>query len=194
MNNVVYNTRGYVVDGATFVFSGNSWGLPQNAGDIALPAGVGLGRALRPAHGARGGATAAPRSATRGSAAHRPPPSGCGARGAQGRPAGARQKTGGGEGGIRHPPSAPSCRVRERGAGPSKIRGTFGERNGKSGRGGGFSAARPCGLTAMTTPSTPSRMRYVPAKAADGRQGEQGAQQHDKAQVSRPRMLTIIVA
>ena len=29
---------GYVVDGADFVFSGNSWGLPANAADIALPA------------------------------------------------------------------------------------------------------------------------------------------------------------
>ena len=32
--NVVYNTRGYVVDQATFLFSGNSWGLPANAVDI----------------------------------------------------------------------------------------------------------------------------------------------------------------
>ena len=40
MNNVVYNTRGYVVDQATFVFSGNSWGLPANAVDIALLAGT----------------------------------------------------------------------------------------------------------------------------------------------------------
>lgn len=31
---------GYVVDGADFVFSGNSWGLPANAADIALPAGT----------------------------------------------------------------------------------------------------------------------------------------------------------
>ncbi len=31
MDNVAYNTRGYVVDGADFVFSGNSWGLPANA-------------------------------------------------------------------------------------------------------------------------------------------------------------------
>lgn len=38
--NVVYNTRGYVVDGASFVFSGNSWGIPQNAVDIALLAGT----------------------------------------------------------------------------------------------------------------------------------------------------------
>lgn len=36
INNVVYNTRGFVVDGASFVFSGNSWGIPENAVDIAL--------------------------------------------------------------------------------------------------------------------------------------------------------------
>ena len=36
MDNVVYNTRGYVVDQALFVFSGNSWGIPENAVDIAL--------------------------------------------------------------------------------------------------------------------------------------------------------------
>lgn len=36
MNNVTYNTRGYVVDRAVFLFSGNSWGLPANAVDIAL--------------------------------------------------------------------------------------------------------------------------------------------------------------
>ena len=40
MYNVVYNTRGYVVDQAVFVFSGNSWGLPANAVDIALLAGT----------------------------------------------------------------------------------------------------------------------------------------------------------
>ena len=34
MDNVAYNTRGYVVDQATFLFSGNSWGLPANAVDI----------------------------------------------------------------------------------------------------------------------------------------------------------------
>ena len=48
MNNVVYNTRGYVVDGATFVFSGNSWGLPQNAVDIALLAGTPSGAPYDP--------------------------------------------------------------------------------------------------------------------------------------------------
>ena len=40
MQNVTYNTRGYVVDQATFLFSGNSWGLPANAVDIALLAGT----------------------------------------------------------------------------------------------------------------------------------------------------------
>lgn len=38
--NVVYNTRGYVVDRAIFLFSGNSWGLPANAVDLALLAGT----------------------------------------------------------------------------------------------------------------------------------------------------------
>lgn len=40
INNVVYNTRGYVVDGSDFLFSGNSWGIPENAVDIALLAGT----------------------------------------------------------------------------------------------------------------------------------------------------------
>ncbi len=40
MDNVVYNTRGYVVDRAIFIFSGNSWGIPENAVDIALLAGT----------------------------------------------------------------------------------------------------------------------------------------------------------
>ena len=39
-NNVVYNTRGFVVDQAIFVFSGNSWGIPENAVDIALLIGT----------------------------------------------------------------------------------------------------------------------------------------------------------
>ncbi len=34
--NVVYNTRGWIVDQALFQFSGNSWGDPENAVDIAL--------------------------------------------------------------------------------------------------------------------------------------------------------------
>lgn len=40
IDNVVYNTRGYVVDRAIFLFSGNSWGIPENAVDIALLAGT----------------------------------------------------------------------------------------------------------------------------------------------------------
>ncbi|NNU78687.1 hypothetical protein HLQ16_22630 [Clostridium estertheticum] len=40
INNVVYNTRGFVVDQAIFVFSGNSWGSPVNAVDIALLVGT----------------------------------------------------------------------------------------------------------------------------------------------------------
>lgn len=48
MDNVCYNTRGYVVDQATFVFSGNSWGLPENAVDIALLAGTASGAPYDP--------------------------------------------------------------------------------------------------------------------------------------------------
>ena len=48
MNNVVYNTRGFVVDQATFVFSGNSWGLPANAVDIALLQGTSQGAPYDP--------------------------------------------------------------------------------------------------------------------------------------------------
>lgn len=48
MNNVVYNTRGYVVDGALFQFSGNSWGIPQNAVDIALLSGTTSGAPYDP--------------------------------------------------------------------------------------------------------------------------------------------------
>ena len=40
VGNVVYNTRGFVVDRAVFVFSGNSWGIPENAVDIALLLGT----------------------------------------------------------------------------------------------------------------------------------------------------------
>lgn len=40
MDNVYYNTRGYVVDRAIFLFSGNSWGLPANAVGIALLSGT----------------------------------------------------------------------------------------------------------------------------------------------------------
>ena len=48
MYNVVYNTRGFVVDGAEFVFSGNSWGIPENAVDIALLAGTVIGAPYDP--------------------------------------------------------------------------------------------------------------------------------------------------
>lgn len=48
MNNVAYDSRGYVVDGATFLFSGNSWGLPANAVDIALLAGTPAGAPYDP--------------------------------------------------------------------------------------------------------------------------------------------------
>ncbi len=48
VNNVVYNTRGYVVDGAEFVFSGNSWGIPENAVDIALLSGTTSGAPYDP--------------------------------------------------------------------------------------------------------------------------------------------------
>lgn len=40
MDNVVYNTRGFVVDQAIVLFSGNSWGIPENAVDIALLSGT----------------------------------------------------------------------------------------------------------------------------------------------------------
>lgn len=40
IDNVVYNTRGFVVDRAIFVLSGNSWGSPENAVDIALLVGT----------------------------------------------------------------------------------------------------------------------------------------------------------
>ena len=43
LDNVVYNTRGWVVDGGIFVFSNNSWGIPQNAVDIALLVGTPTG-------------------------------------------------------------------------------------------------------------------------------------------------------
>lgn len=48
MDNVCCNTRGYVVDGADFLFSGNSWGLPANAVDIALLAGTASGAPYDP--------------------------------------------------------------------------------------------------------------------------------------------------
>ncbi len=43
MDNVTFNTRGFVVDRAIFLFSGNSWGIPENAVDIALLAGTKTG-------------------------------------------------------------------------------------------------------------------------------------------------------
>ena len=48
MDNVTYNTRGYVVDRAIFLFSGNSWGIPENAVDIALLAGTTTGSPYDP--------------------------------------------------------------------------------------------------------------------------------------------------
>ncbi len=38
--NTTFNTRGWVVDNALFEFSGNSWGDPENAVDIALLSGT----------------------------------------------------------------------------------------------------------------------------------------------------------
>ncbi len=48
MDDVVYNTRGYVVDRALFIFSGNSLGIPENAVDIALLAGTTTGAPYDP--------------------------------------------------------------------------------------------------------------------------------------------------
>ena len=48
VDTVVYNTRGYVVDRAVFVFSGNSWGIPENAVDIALLVGTQTGAPYDP--------------------------------------------------------------------------------------------------------------------------------------------------
>lgn len=48
MDNVVFNTRGYVVDRAIFLFSGNSWGIPENAVDIALLLGTQSGAPYDP--------------------------------------------------------------------------------------------------------------------------------------------------
>ena len=48
MDNVTYNTRGFVVDQASFLFSGNSWGIPENAVDIALLAGTQSGEPYDP--------------------------------------------------------------------------------------------------------------------------------------------------
>ena len=48
MDNVVFNTRGYVVDRANFLFSGNSWGITENAVDIALLSGTQTGAPYDP--------------------------------------------------------------------------------------------------------------------------------------------------
>ena len=46
--NTVFDTRGYVVDRASVLFSGNSWGIPENAVDIALLAGTTSGAPYDP--------------------------------------------------------------------------------------------------------------------------------------------------
>lgn len=46
--NTVLNTRGYVVDQASVLFSGNSWGIPENAVDIALLSGTASGAPYDP--------------------------------------------------------------------------------------------------------------------------------------------------
>ena len=46
--NTVLNTRGYVVDQAIVLFSGNSWGIPENAVDIALLSGTTSGAPYDP--------------------------------------------------------------------------------------------------------------------------------------------------
>ena len=46
--NTVLNTRGYVVDRASVLFSGNSWGIPENAVDIALLSGTQSGAPYDP--------------------------------------------------------------------------------------------------------------------------------------------------
>lgn len=46
--NVAFDARGYVVDGASVLFSGNSWGIPENAVDIALLAGTPSGASYDP--------------------------------------------------------------------------------------------------------------------------------------------------
>lgn len=48
MDNVTYNTRGFVVDQASFLFSGNSWGISENAVDIALLVGTQVGAPYDP--------------------------------------------------------------------------------------------------------------------------------------------------
>ena len=48
MDNVAFNTRGYIVDRAVFLFSENSWGIPQNVVDIALLSGTKTGAPYDP--------------------------------------------------------------------------------------------------------------------------------------------------
>ncbi len=48
MYNVVFNTRGFVVDQALFLFSGNSWAVAKNAVDIALLSGTPTGAPYDP--------------------------------------------------------------------------------------------------------------------------------------------------
>jgi len=48
LNNIVYNTRGIIVDGAEFTISGNSWGNPENDIDIVLLAGTAAGAPYDP--------------------------------------------------------------------------------------------------------------------------------------------------
>lgn len=48
LNNVIYNTRGIVVDSAVFVISNNAWGSPVNAVDMALLAGTPAGAPYDP--------------------------------------------------------------------------------------------------------------------------------------------------
>ena len=48
IQNVAFDTRGFVVDQAEFLFSGNSWGVPENAVDIALLAGTAAGAPYDP--------------------------------------------------------------------------------------------------------------------------------------------------
>ena len=48
IQNVVYNTRGFVEDQASFLFSGNAWGIPENAVDIALLSGTTAGAPYDP--------------------------------------------------------------------------------------------------------------------------------------------------
>lgn len=48
INNVTFNTKGFVVDQSLFQFSGNSWGSPANTTDIALLVGTMTGSPYDP--------------------------------------------------------------------------------------------------------------------------------------------------